>query len=163
MKSLNRSMLAFSLVLGLSVLTALTPIAQANHGHHGKPHDHGHGAYSSRYYAPDRGWNNFNANQISLIQQALRNNQNQWFDALAWQSIQNQYSLPPGILKQLQRGRPLPPGLSQQIIYVPNQSMSVLGYPNGGPYKVGVIGNQVILYNSNTGLILDVIRNILLN
>ena len=69
-------------------------------------------------------------------------------------------TLPPGLEKQLQRNGTLPPGLQKKLQPFPielERRLSVL--PTG--YRRVIIGNNVILMNPTTGLIYDLVRNVI--
>ena len=69
-------------------------------------------------------------------------------------------TLPPGLEKQLQRNGTLPPGLQKKIQPLPvtlERQLSPL--PTG--YRRVVIAGNVIVMNPATGLIYDIIRNVI--
>ncbi len=65
--------------------------------------------------------------------------------------------LPPGIAKNLERGKPLPPGIAKKAL--PQSLVDRL------PYRVEtrryVVGNDVVLVAAATGVILDVLLDVL--
>lgn len=67
-------------------------------------------------------------------------------------------SLPPGIRKQLLRGKGLPPGIAKKVV-LPRTVCSYLNLP--AQYDVLVVGQNVVLYNSVTRVISDVLINVL--
>jgi hypothetical protein len=68
-------------------------------------------------------------------------------------------TLPPGIAKNLQRGKPLPPGI--QKVFLPAELQTTLPvYPG---YEYRIVGNDVVLINSNTGVVEDIFINALTN
>lgn len=74
------------------------------------------------------------------------------------QIVDQRTSLPPGIQKQLLRGKGLPPGIAKKIPL----SRSVISYLNlPATYNLFVIGSNVVLFDTVTGLIADCIPNIL--
>ncbi len=68
------------------------------------------------------------------------------------------YGLPPGIAKNLARGKPLPPGIAKR--YLPNNLVGLLPSPLSGTNRV-IIGSDIFLIELSTGLILDVIEGVL--
>jgi hypothetical protein len=69
-------------------------------------------------------------------------------------------NLPPGLERQLQRNGTLPPGLQKRLQPFPDDLNSQLA-PLPPYYSRGVIGGSVVIYNTRTRLIVDVIRGIL--
>lgn len=66
-------------------------------------------------------------------------------------------ALPPGIAKNLARGKPLPPGIAK--VFLPNGILSTLpAYPG---YEYRAVGNDVVLVNSTTGIVSDILTNVL--
>ena len=62
-------------------------------------------------------------------------------------------ALPPGIAKNLERGKPLPPGIAKR--YMPRDLTSSLNiYPG---YEYFMVGDNVALVKEATGLIADII------
>jgi hypothetical protein len=66
-------------------------------------------------------------------------------------------TLPPGIAMNLQRGKPLPPGIAR--VFLPADLVSQLpAYPG---YEYLVAGKDVVLVNSTTGVVADILANVL--
>ncbi len=65
-------------------------------------------------------------------------------------------SLPPGIRKQLLRGKGLPPGIAKKLIPIPVAVNSYLGIP-ANSIQLYAIGSDVLVMNSLNKLILDII------
>ena len=66
-------------------------------------------------------------------------------------------NLPPGLQKQLRRNGQLPPGLQKKIAPFPNELNSRLpGLPE--IYRRGTVGNQAIIYDPTTMMILDMME-----
>lgn len=64
--------------------------------------------------------------------------------------------LPPGIAKNLARGKPLPPGIAKK--YVPG---SILGQlPRHEGYEWRVAGSDLILVAIGTAVVADILRNV---
>ncbi len=70
----------------------------------------------------------------------------------------NVQSLPPGIAKNLARGKPLPPGIAKK--YLPNDLTRLLPAVRPGTNRL-VVGSDILLIEASTGLILDVLNNVL--
>ena len=68
-------------------------------------------------------------------------------------------SLPPGIAKNLQRGKPLPPGIAKQVL--PSGLLSLLPPPPRGFERIEVAG-KVLLVEIATQVIHDVLEDIIL-
>lgn len=69
-----------------------------------------------------------------------------------------QGSLPPGIAKNLARGKPLPPGIAKK--YLPGDLTARLPRLDSRYLRV-VVGPDVLLIEAGSGLILDVLKGIL--
>lgn len=68
-------------------------------------------------------------------------------------------SLPPGIAKNLQRGKPLPPGIEKQAL--PSGLLDVLpAAPHG--YERIIVGGKVLLVEIATQVIHDILEDIVL-
>ena len=65
--------------------------------------------------------------------------------------------LPPGIAKNLARGKPLPPGIAKR--YLPGELEAQL--PPRPGYEWVVVGPDVVLIATATGLVVDLIRDAL--
>lgn len=64
--------------------------------------------------------------------------------------------LPPGIAKNLARGKPLPPGIAKK--YPPTAMLGQLPYHPG--YEWRVAGSDLILVAIGTAIVADVLRNV---
>lgn len=71
--------------------------------------------------------------------------------------IANRDSLPPGLDMQLERGGRLPPGLEKRAL--PTDLASLLGHPLDGLHRQ-VVGTDVLLVETATGIILDILRGV---
>ena len=69
-------------------------------------------------------------------------------------------SLPPGIAKNLQRGKPLPPGIAKQSL--PSGLLAILPDPPRG-YERIIVDGKVLLVEIATQLVHDVLEDIVLN
>lgn len=84
-----------------------------------------------------------------------------WMDPQLRRSILHQESLPPGIQKRLARGKGLPPGWEQKVVFLPVQANHSLGLYRHNHLRVGILGKNVLLYDTTTGLVSDILRNII--
>lgn len=64
--------------------------------------------------------------------------------------------LPPGIAKNLARGKPLPPGIAKKA--VPASMLGQLPYHPG--YEWQIAGSDLILIGIGTAIVADVLRNV---
>lgn len=69
--------------------------------------------------------------------------------------LARQQTLPPGLAKQLARNGTLPPGLAKRGL--PSGLAAALPKPKRGRQRV-IVGNDVLLVEIATGLILDILR-----
>ena len=66
-------------------------------------------------------------------------------------------TLPPGIAKNLLRGKPLPPGIAK--VFLPSDLVQLLpAYPG---YEYLVVGRDVLLVNSTSRIVEDILSNVL--
>ena len=65
-------------------------------------------------------------------------------------------SLPPGIAKNLARGKPLPPGIAKNF-----DSRLVSRLPHYEGYEWKQIGRDVVLVAIATGIVYEILRNVL--
>ncbi len=68
-------------------------------------------------------------------------------------------NLPPGLEKQLQRNGTLPPGLQKRVQPCPVELERQLP-PLPAEYRRGVIGAHIVIFNKNTNVIVDVLKNV---
>lgn len=76
-----------------------------------------------------------------------------------WKSREG--GLPPGIAKNLARGKPLPPGITAQLQPLPPELARQLPPPPPG-YRVFMLDGRILLVNMATQVINDVIANAIL-
>jgi Ni/Co efflux regulator RcnB len=67
--------------------------------------------------------------------------------------LNGQQALPPGIRKNLARGKPLPPGIAKKMLPTPYLSRLPV-YPG---YEWGMVGSDLVLIQAASGLIADVL------
>ena len=97
----------------------------------------------------------FTTREITLVQGYFKTNRSSLPPGLA-----KRETLPPGLQKQLERNGTLPPGLQKKIQPLPWELERQLSAAPTGYRRVVVAGN-VILMNPTTGLIYDIIRNVI--
>ena len=68
-------------------------------------------------------------------------------------------NLPPGLEKQLERNGTLPPGLQKRVQPCPRELERQLP-PLPAEYQRGVIGAHVVIFNKNTNVIVDVMKDV---
>lgn len=106
------------------------------------------------------GRNRFNRRQTSLLRDLLIA---RTVDSILgrgdFSRIDQRRTLPPGIAKNLQRGKPIPPGIRKQMVTLPYSVNGYLGFPRNRNYRVGVLNDRVILYSALTGVALDILDN----
>ncbi|NQW11521.1 MAG: hypothetical protein HQ481_16780 [Alphaproteobacteria bacterium] len=73
------------------------------------------------------------------------------------QHPQSTKGLPPGIAKNVARGKPLPPGIAKRG--VPSALASKLSIPKG--YDLQTVGTDVVLIEAGTRIIADVLKGVL--
>jgi hypothetical protein len=66
-------------------------------------------------------------------------------------------ALPPGIAKNVARGKPVPPGIAKRG--VPNGLTGKLSIPKG--YELQTVGTDVVLIEAGTRIIADVLKDVL--
>jgi hypothetical protein len=70
-----------------------------------------------------------------------------------------QKELPPGIARNLARGKPLPPGIAKQVL--PDDLLARLPPPHDGHERV-IIDGKVVLVEAATQVVRDVITGVIL-
>lgn len=97
----------------------------------------------------------FAAHEITLIQDYFRTHRGSLPPGLA-----KRETLPPGLQKQLVQKGTLPPGLQKKIQPLPVElERQLVLLPTG--YRRVVVAGNVILMNPTTGLIYDIIRDVI--
>lgn len=66
-------------------------------------------------------------------------------------------ALPPGIAKNLARGKPVPPGIAKRG--VPNALSAKLSIPSG--YELQTVGTDVVLIEAGTRIVADILKDVL--
>jgi len=104
---------------------------------------------------------NFTSSQRTVLVDLLRGNCS--CNSLVTNSVRTQIvsqarSLPPGIQKQLLRGKGLPPGIAKKLIRLPKQVNSYINVPTY--YDLFVVGSNVVLVNQVNYVVVDFISNV---
>lgn len=134
--------------LGLTLLAA-SPALMADPGK-GKGHDKG-GQHGNQGNQGQGGGNNWQGGgpQIDIggVRIILNDNRDYWSPGA---------SLPPGIQKNLARGKPLPPGIAKKL-----DGRLVGRLPHYDGYEWQQVGTDLILVTLATGLIYEVLHDVL--
>ena len=105
---------------------------------------------------------NFTSSQRTVLVDLLRGNcscNNLVSNSVRTEIISQARSLPPGIQKQLLRGKGLPPGIAKKLIRLPKQVNSYINVPTY--YDLFVVGSNVVLVNQVNYIVVDFISNVL--
>ncbi|XGV96818.1 MAG: hypothetical protein ACAF41_29355 [Leptolyngbya sp. BL-A-14] len=74
------------------------------------------------------------------------------------QIISQARSLPPGIQKQLLRGKGLPPGIAKKLVLLPKQVNTYINLPTS--YDLFVVGSNVLLVDRVNSVVVDYISDV---
>jgi hypothetical protein len=102
----------------------------------------------------------FSKNEASIIRAYYRDNSTHQTKKNKKNKGNGRSSLPPGIAKNLGRGKPLPPGIAKQ--YLPENLISRLPPPPHGFERV-VLSGKVLLVEVATQVIHDVLEDVILD
>jgi hypothetical protein len=105
----------------------------------------------------------FSTSQRTVLVDLLRGNcscNNLLTSATRTQIVSQSRSLPPGIQKQLLRGKGLPPGIAKKLVWLPKQVNTHLNLPTS--YDLVVIGSNVLLLDQVNYVVVDYISDVLL-
>lgn len=105
---------------------------------------------------------NFTSDQRTVLVDLLRGNCGCNYlltNSLRSQIIGQARSLPPGIQKQLLRGKGLPPGQAKKLVYLPKQVNTYLKVPS--QYDLVVLGSNLLLLDQTRYTVIDLITNVL--
>jgi Ni/Co efflux regulator RcnB len=131
----------------------------------GRGHGNGHGNEDGDEHEFERKGNRheegrrFNNSQNQRLRSEIRFSQRDRTNIVNYFNA-NPYAysqLPPGIAKNLARGKRLPPGIAKN--YLPQNALSLL--PNYPGYEYLVAGNKLLLVNSTTQIITDILTGLL--
>ncbi|MEH6492942.1 anti-virulence regulator CigR family protein [Halopseudomonas sp.] len=133
-------------VLATSLLTAIlaTPLQAKPENHPGQGNHKGGGHHQDDHY-DDRGRADHIDINEQLVRSIFRDNR---------EYVGSRDSLPPGIRKNLARGKPLPPGIAKQID--PRLSRNLPHYEG---YDWRQAGEDAILVSVTTGIIEAIIND----
>jgi hypothetical protein len=152
----------------LSLINLTVYAGQGNSGGgkgHGVGHGHGHSKSHGKGHAMGKAKHgkSVNANAVSkkthgpakkaVFSNTDRNTIVKYFN----KNPISANTLPPGIAMNLARGKPLPPGIAKRTL--PPELISTLPVRPG--YEYLAVGNDVVLVNTTTDIIADVISNVL--
>ncbi len=98
----------------------------------------------------------FTSDEISVIRAYYRDNASNHSNE---GNGKGKKSLPPGIAKNLHRGKPLPPGIAKQVL--PSSLINLLPPPPHGYERVAIDG-KVLLVEIATQVIHDVLEDLIL-
>lgn len=104
----------------------------------------------------------FSTSQRTVISELLRGTcscNNLITDSYRTQIISQARSLPPGIQKQLLRGKGLPPGIAKKLLPLPKQVNTYLNIP--AQYDLVVVGSNVVLIDQVRYVVVDLITNVI--
>jgi hypothetical protein len=101
----------------------------------------------------------FSDKEISSIRAYYRDNSAD-YSSQSKNKGKGRKSLPPGIAKNLQRGKPLPPGIAKQVL--PSGLIGLLPPPPHGFERVAIDG-KVLLVEIATQVIHDVLEDLILH
>lgn len=148
-------------------LSVVSP-GQAAQGGNGKGHGMGHGQGNMQGMGHGQGNMQGMSHGVSHMKASSKApgfNKKVAFSSTSKKTINNYLAknpisttgLPPGIAMNVARGKPLPPGI--QKVFLPSGLVSQLpAYPG---YEYRIVGNDVVLVNSTTGVVSDILSNIL--
>lgn len=104
----------------------------------------------------------FTSSQRTVLVDLLRGNcscNNLVSNSVRTQIVSQARSLPPGIQKQLLRGKGLPPGIAKKLVRLPKQVNTYINLPTY--YDLFVVGSNVVLVDQMNYVIVDFISNVL--
>lgn len=175
-KRIYTPLLFFSIfiIFQSSLHSNLINSAYANNGKangHGQGHGHGyghsqkanpHGQAKGKSHGKTNGIGKFKANNYPSVKNKP---EKVGFAKQDKTAITNYFSdhpplagtLPPGIAMNLQRGKPLPPGIAK--VFLPEDLVSKL--PAHPGYDYLLVGKDAVLVDSATNVIADVLPNVL--
>ncbi len=105
----------------------------------------------------------FTETQRTILVDMLRGNcscSNLLTSATRSQIISQSRSLPPGIQKQLLRGKGLPPGIAKRLVPLPKQVNTYINLPTY--YDLYVVGSNVVLVDTVRYVVVDYITDVFL-
>lgn len=157
MRKLTNYIMLVLLTISISGFSSLTYADKGGGGHggHGKGVGHGHGKTSHTHYGKSKTAVNKSAKSAAHFTDIDRKKITNYFNTNPLSATNT--TLPPGIAKNLARGKPLPPGIAK--VFLPSEVSSTLpAYPG---YEYRVVGDDVVLVNSTTEIVSDILTNVL--
>lgn len=162
------SILKLSMICALTMAMSLTnALTLADKGGHGGGHGgHGHGEHGKFFHHGPRGNQGkaFRSHEKGASALAKANKKARFSESnratITNYIRQNPFpatSLPPGIAMNVARGKALPPGIAKRFLPTPLVEQLPV-YPG---YDYVAVGNDVVLVNSNTGVVADILSNVL--
>ncbi|ELK3538355.1 RcnB family protein [Pseudomonas aeruginosa] len=133
-----------SAALGVALISS-APALLADPGK-GKGHGQG-GQHGNQGQGGGNNWQGGPSIDIGGVQVILNDNRNYWNPGAL---------LPPGIQKNLARGKPLPPGIAKKL-----DGRLVGRLPHYDGYEWQQAGTDLLLVTIATGVIYEVLRNVL--
>jgi hypothetical protein len=104
----------------------------------------------------------FTSNQRTILIDLLRGNcscNNLLSNSTRTQIISQSRSLPPGIQRQLLRGKGLPPGIAKKVVLLPKQVNTYINLPTY--YDLLVVGSNVVVVDQVRYTVVDFISDVL--
>lgn len=147
-RSFSHALLASALICSLSVTSVWADPPRCKG--HGK--DHSHHGHKSKHHKSKHKYdiNTTDALIITGITVAAAR-------SLALNNQLIQFSqLPPGVQKNLMRGKPLPPGIAKKVLPVP----FITQLPHHPGYEWRAAGSDLVLVAISTAIVVDVLKNV---
>jgi len=140
-----------ALVCAALTATATPAVAHHKPGHAGGPPSHQESGWGGGSHSPGDSITVSPAGVTLRFDDTVIRLVNDWYRANP--TIYAGYpSLPPGIARNLERGKPLPPGIAKR--FLPNGLNALLPPPPNG-YGRFMIGDDLVLIELSSGLISD--------
>jgi hypothetical protein len=151
----------FISVLSFSVYAKNNP---GNQGNGGMSKGVGHSGKTNKNFKANKKISKFYGHE-SKKSSLVNSNPKAKFFAKDRETITNFFSthpfdtngLPPGIAKNLARGKPLPPGIKK--VFLPKDLSDLLGA--NPDYEYLIAGNDILLVNKTNQIIMDILQNVL--
>lgn len=161
MSSSIKFCIIFFFSLSISLLNLTTYADPGKAGGHGNKHGkgYGHGSHKNGLGKSASAKNSAlehkarGTSKIARFSKTDKTTITNFFDKTPYAAT----ALPPGIAMNLARGKPLPPGIAKR--FLPQDLLSTLPVRPG--YEYLAAGNNVVLVNSTTGIIEDVLSGVL--
>jgi Ni/Co efflux regulator RcnB len=135
-----------SIAAVFSLALVVSPILLADPGK-GKSHDKGGQHASQGHQGNSNDWHQGPSVDLGGVRVILNDNRNYWNPGS---------SLPPGIQKNLARGKPLPPGIAKKL-----DSRLIGRLPHYDGYEWQQAGTDLLLVAITSGVIYEVLHNVL--